>query len=97
MFQEGFGEVKGSAVLIQQILQIFYQIQQLQYQLQILLLKKDDGKIDFQRFRAINNQQGVMGGIAQKIPIPADLPNSRGPWKEIGNWYRKQHIGRNNL
>ncbi|CAB4380987.1 unnamed protein product [Rhizophagus irregularis] len=64
-----------------------------------------------------------MGGVAQKIPIPADPPNSGGPcydyklyfekrpvdaesdfylqanprWQETGIWYRKQHIGRNNL
>ncbi|CAI2190906.1 20241_t:CDS:2, partial [Funneliformis geosporum] len=52
-----------------------------------------------------------MGGAAQKVPIPVDLSNARGPCYgyrlyfkkghynqiETGIWYCKQHIGQNNL
>ena len=53
---------------------------------------REDGGIDFQRYRAKNNQRGVMGGAAQKVPIPADPPNSRGPCYDYKLYFEKRPI-----
>ncbi|CAG8795254.1 33458_t:CDS:2, partial [Racocetra persica] len=47
----------------------------------------------------LDNQREVIGGAAQKVSIPADSPNFRGPCYDYqtGIWYRKQHISRNSL
>ncbi|CAG8483059.1 962_t:CDS:2, partial [Racocetra persica] len=55
----------------------------------------DDGGIDFQRFRAKNNQRRVIGGAAQKVPILADSSNFRGPCYDYHLYFKKRPLDAN--
>ncbi|CAG8588013.1 35075_t:CDS:2 [Racocetra persica] len=55
----------------------------------------DNGGIDFQRFQAKNNQRGVIGSAAQKVPILANLPNFRGPCYDYRLYFEKRPLDAN--
>jgi hypothetical protein len=38
------------------------------------------------------NQRGVMGGMAQKVPIPADPHNSKGPCYDYKLYFEKRPL-----
>ncbi|CAG8823157.1 13708_t:CDS:2, partial [Racocetra persica] len=47
------------------------------------------------RFQAKNNQRGVIGGAAQKVPILADLSNFRGPCYDYRLYFEKRPLDAN--